>query len=100
VLYYPILLTRPELVLPHAEKSAAAASVPRLLYRPLPVDFAIHAVPALSVLLDFLVFGTKFMRREVEVEASAYVFAFANWYACFLEWTASHNGDCEFPENL
>jgi hypothetical protein len=61
---------------------------------PLSVDLALHAVPALSLLADFMIFEKKYSRNQVTYGAPLVAATFTVWYAWWVERCASFNGVC------
>ena len=63
---------------------------------PLSIDLALHGVPAVSLLTDFLLFERKF-GKDVTRYAVAIVGACTAAYSAWAEYCASANGGtCEF----
>jgi hypothetical protein len=62
---------------------------------PVAMDLALHAIPALSLLLDFYIFETKFSSYEVNRRATVIAATWCVWYSAWVEYCASYNGHCE-----
>lgn len=58
---------------------------------PLDIDISLHAAPAITLLLDFLLFETKFSKQRVRY-APLVVGVATLWYACWVEYCAQQNG--------
>ncbi|KAG6376457.1 FAR-17a/AIG1-like protein [Boletus reticuloceps] len=93
-IYWPLLLFLPHLILPPTDVSPTAGLAPTL---PLQVDLALHAIPLLTVLVDFFVFEPKFPRIYAHTAAPAAIVAFSVWYASFVEYCATLNGTFPYP---
>lgn len=62
---------------------------------PLRVDLALHAVPSLALLIDFLFLEPKFSKLQVRYGAPLVVSLAAVSYASWVEYCASFNGSCK-----
>jgi len=67
-------------------------SVPLIL--PLGVDLALHAAPAVALVLDFFLFERKYTRYQATRVAPLTAIVFGLWYVSWVEYCASHNGRC------
>lgn len=64
---------------------------------PLSIDLALHAVPCISLLIDFFFFEKKYNKQEVKVGAPTAAFVFSLWYTLWVEHCARmNNGNCTF----
>lgn len=76
---------------------SSSLSEPAPFRLPLHVDLSLHAVPAVSLILDFFVFEKKYTEREVNVVAPFAAVAFASWYGTWVEHCGKmNNGLCMF----
>lgn len=66
-----------------------------LMYIPLEMDIALHAVPALALALDFFLFERKYGRKSIRFLAPFVGCAYAVCYSCWVEHCSSkNNGIC------
>ena len=96
LIYWSLLLLFPSLIIPAmgADAAGSSSAAPLLFYLPLHVDLSLHAVPAISLILDFFLFEKKYSQREIGA-APFIAVAFASWYAIWLEHCATmNNGIC------
>ncbi|KJA27534.1 hypothetical protein HYPSUDRAFT_35449 [Hypholoma sublateritium FD-334 SS-4] len=93
LIYWSLLLLFPSLIIPAmgADATGSSSAAPLLFYLPLHVDLSLHAVPAISLILDFFLFEKKYSQREVGVAPFVAV-AFASWYAIWVEYCSKMNG--------
>ena len=63
---------------------------------PLHVDLALHAVPAISSIIDFYSLERKYSKKVSVYGAIALASVLGTWYACWVEYCASYNGFCSF----
>ncbi|KAI0035709.1 FAR-17a/AIG1-like protein [Vararia minispora EC-137] len=97
IIYWSLILTAPDLIVPVANSEGEPFSAAPIPFRlDLSVDLALHAVPALTLLLDFLLFDHKFSRIETTYVAPALAAIMAVWYGSWVEYCASHNNG-HFP---
>lgn len=61
---------------------------------PLSVDLAMHAVPAITLTLDFFLFEKRYTRYQVTHIAPLAAILFGLWYVSWVEYCASYNGRC------
>ncbi|TFK29832.1 hypothetical protein FA15DRAFT_663107 [Coprinopsis marcescibilis] len=101
-IYWTLLLLFPHLIIdpragpgnPSTPSSSEIAPPPFRL--PLSVDFPLHAVPAISLLVDFLAFEPKYRRKEVNIGVPLVVGLYACFYGAWVEHCAARN-DGVFP---
>jgi hypothetical protein len=68
---------------------------------PLFIDLALHASPASALLVDFLIFDTKYEERELKYRVPFAATVFAVWYGLWVEHCAkNNNGICEWILHL
>jgi len=58
------------------------------------VDLALHAAPAIALVLDFFLFEKKYTRYQVVRVAPLTAILFGIWYVSWVEYCASQNGRC------
>ncbi|KAJ7774707.1 FAR-17a/AIG1-like protein-domain-containing protein [Mycena metata] len=90
-IYWTLLLTFPHLILQALPESPDSPMV-----LPLRVDLSLHAVPAISLLLDFMVFERKYGRSASLSAVPITVFCTV-WYGWWVELCASKNGTFPYP---
>ncbi len=96
--YWTLLLLFPSLILQKYVPSELTSSHDALpLARiPLPLDLAMHVVPGLSLVLDFLVFEKKYSQELVKL-AVPVVLTCGGMYSSWAERNAKLNdGICKF----
>ncbi|KAF9023872.1 hypothetical protein BDZ89DRAFT_1069534 [Hymenopellis radicata] len=98
--YWPLMMFLPYAIL---QAEAAENSEPtfstemiKLARIPLPIDLALHAVPAASLLLDFILSEKKYS-KSAESYAMPLVGACALLYSSWAEYCASINGHFPYP---
>lgn len=62
------------------------------------MDVALHAVPAISLLLDFFLLERKYSRKTAVFGGFIVAAASGLWYAWWVEECAKYNGICEYPK--
>lgn len=63
---------------------------------PLRLDLSLHAVPAITLLADFLLFEKKYTKKELLYGAPAVSLGYTVFYAWWVERCASFsNGRCK-----
>jgi hypothetical protein len=65
-----------------------------LAWVPLDIDLSLHAVPAMSLFLDFFLFQRSYSRSDTNHKAPLFAIIFAVWYGWWVERCASFNGVC------
>ncbi|KAF8912678.1 FAR-17a/AIG1-like protein [Mucidula mucida] len=98
--YWPLMMFLPYAIL---RAEAAGNSEPtfsnqmiKLARIPLSVDLALHAVPAASLLLDFIIFEKKYS-KSAQSYAMPLVGACALFYSSWAEYCGSINGNFPYP---
>jgi hypothetical protein len=91
-IYWPLLLFHPELILIMDPYSPPTA--PALLYVSPSIDVALHAIPSITLLLDFMFFEKKYQRKEALYGAPVVTSLATVGYGCWVEYCASYNGRC------
>jgi len=88
-IYWTLLLLAPHLIM---------LSEPTVTFRtPLLIDLSIHAVPALSLLSDFILFEHKYSPSETCYVAPLVTVVAAVWYSWWTEYCARFNGTFPYP---
>jgi FAR-17a/AIG1-like protein len=95
LIYWPLVILYPQLILPQSSNSAHPAEVSPLIRMPLWIDLALHATPSLSILADFFLFESKYQWKDVQVGAPITTAAFALWYSLWVEHCGKINGVCK-----
>ncbi|KZV75745.1 hypothetical protein PENSPDRAFT_34963 [Peniophora sp. CONT] len=99
IIYWSLVLFAPSLIMPQPSEGlegAPSAAAPPPFRLDTSVDLSLHAVPAISLLLDFLVFERKFSPRAMKHHAPVITFLMGLWYGSWVEYCAKHN-DGVFP---
>ncbi|KAJ3927619.1 MAG: FAR-17a/AIG1-like protein [Lentinula lateritia] len=97
-IYWPLLLLATQLILQNGsgEPSSSPHAPQPLLRIPLPMDLSLHAVPALTLLVDFLLFEKKYTRKEIRYGGTSISVVYTIFYAWWVERCAGFNGG-RFP---
>jgi len=80
LVYWTLILLLPGLIVPSDD-----------LRLPLFIDLALHASPASALLVDFLIFDTKYEERELKYRVPFAAIVFAVWYGLWVEHCAKNN---------
>lgn len=102
-IYWTLLLAFPQLILRKEEifetafesEPSSSAEAPHLARIPVKMDLALHAVPAISLLLDFFLFERKYTTKQATYGGFVVAAASGFWYAWWVEECAKYNGICE-----
>lgn len=94
LLLFPVLIIQPSQPGSSPPSSSAELGLVRI---PLWIDLALHAMPALALVVDFMLFEVKYSRKAVVLNAPIATSLFAVWYSCWVEHCAKINGTCTFP---
>ncbi|KAJ3726109.1 FAR-17a/AIG1-like protein [Lentinula raphanica] len=95
-IYWPLLLLATQLILQSNGEPSSSSDAPKFTRIPLHLDIALHAVPAITLLVDFLLFERKYSRTELIYGASTVSILYTTFYAWWVERCASFNGG-RFP---
>jgi len=105
-IYWGLLLFAPELIVPRlatgpggipkAVLPGEPSSESRLARIPLHLDLALHAVPGISMALDFFLFEKKYTWQQVYGQAPLILVLFLFWYGGLTEYLGYLN-DGNFP---
>ncbi|THH01994.1 hypothetical protein EW145_g6816 [Phellinidium pouzarii] len=97
VIYWSLLFFLPGLILqtPPAVSEPSSepfsSNLPGPARIPLSLDLALHATPAITLLVDFFAFERSYDALAVTHGAPAMAFAFGTWYSLWVEYCASFN---------
>ena len=97
VIYWTLLLAFPHLILPedpNATEPTSSSAVPEPQRLPLHTDLAIHAVPAISLIIDFYLLEKKYAKNVSRYGALSLAAVLGAWYSSWVEHCASYNGFC------
>ncbi|KAJ4000110.1 FAR-17a/AIG1-like protein [Lentinula boryana] len=95
-IYWPLLLLATQLILQSDGEPSSSSEASQLVRIPLHLDLALHAVPAITLLADFLLFERKYSRAELLYGAPTVSILYTIFYAWWVERCASFN-DGRFP---
>ncbi|KAL4253887.1 hypothetical protein ABKN59_004196 [Abortiporus biennis] len=99
-IYWTLLLLFPHHILreegPTSEPSSSSAAS-QLARIPISIDLALHAVPALSLLIDFFLFEKKYKKSTAIYGALTMAAAYAVGYGLWVEECAKANGIFPYP---
>lgn len=87
-MFFPKLIVQKD---PNSEPSSSPEAV---VFIPLDVDLSLHAVPALTLLFDFMFLEHKFSKKESRYLAPLIVLISAASYGSWVEYCAKFNGTC------
>lgn len=102
VIYWTLLLALPHLILPadpNATVPTSASAVPEPQRLPLRTDLALHAAPAISMIIDFYFLERKYPKSISRYGSLVVAAVLGTWYACWVEYCASFNGMCTWQSN-
>ena len=99
-IYWTLLSVAPFLLLaedPGEATPSSSSEMLALMRIPLNMDLALHAVPAVTLLIDFLVFERKYSAGAVRYGAPLAVFLSTVGYGSWAEHCAKYtDGVCEY----
>jgi len=96
-IYWTLILLFPSLILQKDPNSQPSSSIDTLMWVPLPVDLALHAVPGMALCADFMLLESKFSKNEARYGAPLVISLAAVWYVSWVEYCASFNGTFPYP---
>ena len=100
-IYWTLLFTLPQLILRSEDSEpSSSGAAPKLSRIPVDMDVALHAVPAISLLLDFFLLERKYSRKTAVFGGFIVAAASGLWYAWWVEECAKYNGICEYLSYL
>ncbi|KAJ7710007.1 FAR-17a/AIG1-like protein [Mycena rosella] len=91
-IYWTLLLTYPHLIMQAMPEDSAV-----IIELPLRIDLALHAVPCLALLSDFMIFERRYGRKAITFTAPALTLVLIGWYAWWVEHCARKNGTFAYP---
>jgi hypothetical protein len=94
IAFFPRLLFMGESSTSEPTSSSVHANLFRI---PLGVDLALHAAPAIALILDFFLLEQRYSKYQTARLAPVAAILFGLWYVCWIEYCASHNGMCTSP---
>ncbi|RXW18876.1 hypothetical protein EST38_g6977 [Candolleomyces aberdarensis] len=101
-IYWTLLLLFPKLIVvqdfsqPGSPSSSSEA--PKPFYLPLSIDLALHACPAIALMVDFFAFESKYTASEVKYAVPAIVACYCVFYGSWVEYCATkNNGIFPYP---
>ncbi|RDX56594.1 hypothetical protein OH76DRAFT_1468122 [Lentinus brumalis] len=100
VIYWTLLLLLPHLILmpdPNASEPTSSSAMPEPQRLPLSTDLALHAAPAISLIIDFYVLERKYPESISHYGSFVLAAIVGTWYACWVEYCASYNGFFPYP---
>ncbi|KAI0082744.1 hypothetical protein K474DRAFT_1654899 [Panus rudis PR-1116 ss-1] len=99
-IYWTLLLAMPHLILrpdsPVDSEPSASSEAPGFSRIPLSTDLALHAVPGVALLLDFLLFEKKYSKKQVRY-GFVLMALVGTWYSVWVEHCAKYNGTFPYP---
>ncbi|KAI1794523.1 FAR-17a/AIG1-like protein [Ganoderma leucocontextum] len=99
-IYWTLLSTMPHMILmgpPSERVPTSSRAVPELERLPMHTDLALHAAPAISLILDFYVLEPKYPKSVSRYGSLVVAAILGTWYACWVEYCASYNGMFPYP---
>lgn len=100
-IYWSLILFAPSLILIQDPRSAEPSSAAPAIFRiPLEVDLALHAVPGISLFLDFFLFEKRYSKKQALYGGSAVAIMSTVWYASWVEYFAKFNGTCKSSSSV
>ncbi|KAI9065112.1 hypothetical protein FKP32DRAFT_1590866 [Trametes sanguinea] len=100
VVYWGLLLLMPNMILmsdPETTTPTSSSRIPRPEQLPLQVDLAIHAVPAISMFVDFYFFESRYSKTASRWGVLVLSAVCSIWYSTWVEYCASFNGFFPYP---
>lgn len=98
-IYWSLITLAPSLILPPdttaTSEPSSSTTAPVLFRIPLSMDLALHASPAITLFLDFVLFEKSYSARETTYGAPAVGMLSTVWYSWWVERCASINGTCK-----
>ncbi|PIL24148.1 hypothetical protein GSI_13901 [Ganoderma sinense ZZ0214-1] len=99
-IYWTLLLTMPHMILtesPSERMPTSSHTVPELERLDLTTDLALHAAPAISLIVDFYALEPKYPKFASRYGSVVVAAILGTWYACWVEYCASFNGMFPYP---
>ncbi|KAF4614547.1 hypothetical protein D9613_002984 [Agrocybe pediades] len=99
-IYWSLIIFMPDLILqalPGDSAPSSSSDAPAPFRIPLSMDLALHAVPCISLILDFSFFEKKYTKYEVKL-APIVAVVFSLWYTLWVEHCGKmNNGIFPYP---
>ncbi|KAF9521183.1 hypothetical protein BS47DRAFT_18165 [Hydnum rufescens UP504] len=95
-IYWSLIALAPNLILRPIDTDPTQ-QVPRLGYLPLDVDLALHAAPAVALLLEFFLLERKYSAFDVTRVAPFLLFTYSTSYCIWIEYTSTMNKTFPYP---
>ncbi|TFK42692.1 FAR-17a/AIG1-like protein [Crucibulum laeve] len=98
-IYWTLITAFPHLILQAGATESVPSSSsdsPSLFRIPLSVDLALHASPAIALLIDFIFLEKKYRKKGVLLGGPLSLSLFALWYGWWVEHCAKYNNNI-FP---
>lgn len=96
-IYWSLILLAPNLILMKDPRvSEPSYTGPSVIRIPLKIDLALHASPAISLLLDLFAFEAPYTQKEATIGATVSAVLFGVWYASWVEYCALENKNCAY----
>ncbi|KZT11269.1 uncharacterized protein LAESUDRAFT_671055 [Laetiporus sulphureus 93-53] len=104
-IYWSLLLLLPEMILrpmvageaPHPDASVPSSSEKALIHIPLNVDLALHASPAIFLLVDFYLVERKYTRTQAVFGGTVLCAIAGAAYGSWVEYCAKSNDSFPYP---
>ncbi|PPQ83341.1 hypothetical protein CVT25_003980 [Psilocybe cyanescens] len=101
-IYWTLISLFPHLIIPQTASESTAPNSssmsPEIFRIPIYIDLALHAVPCISLLVDFFFFEKKYNSQEVKIGAPTAAVGFSIWYVLWVEHCARmNNGNFPYP---
>ncbi|KAH9945955.1 FAR-17a/AIG1-like protein [Epithele typhae] len=97
VIYWTLLIFLPTLILLEDPEPSSVAGEPESQRLPLHVDLCLHAIPAISLIVDFYLLEKKYSKSISRYGALSLASVLGTWYACWVEHCAAYNGFFPYP---
>ncbi|KAF9069887.1 FAR-17a/AIG1-like protein [Rhodocollybia butyracea] len=96
-IYWTLIIFATHLILQNDGEPSSSSDIPQFTRLPLHMDLCLHAVPAISLLVDFMLFEKKYSWNELVYGAPAVSSVYTILYAWWVERCASFNGKFPYP---
>lgn len=80
---------------PEPDELVPSFADPAIVRIPLKTDLAMHAVPAVALLIDFFLIERKYTRRQAIWGGTAMTVLACSVYAPWIEYCSEFNGSCK-----
>ncbi|THH26947.1 hypothetical protein EUX98_g7242 [Antrodiella citrinella] len=100
-IYWTLLFVCPQLILREDEsldtEPSSSVEAPTFTRIPLQMDIALHAVPAISLLLDFFLLERKYSTKHAVYGGFIVAASSGIWYSWWVEECGKYNGIFPYP---